>query len=177
MERARDQADNRRLGINAYIAGDIKVFRASERSTLRRCLELRPRCGVLQQRRRASGTGGGLEAPERFAVRWHEDEANRRRRRNASVMGGVEGNGDGGETVVGKPRSKQERDSSQGIKQGTTPTTVLDRTRPCHRILLRVLRRWSCCVFLFFFVLYVLLSVASPPGGHDSDTTTAAEEA
>ena len=36
-----------------------------------------------------------LEAAERFMVRWHENDATLSRKRHASVMGGVQGNGQG----------------------------------------------------------------------------------
>ena len=45
-----------------------------------------------------------LEAAERFMVRWHENDATLSRKRHASVMGGVQENGKGGASVVGKPR-------------------------------------------------------------------------
>ena len=77
-------------------------------------MELRPRCGKLHQRRRASGTRGVLEADERVTVRWHENEAKLSRKRHASVMGGVQGKGEGLEksrretTVDGKGRKEME---------------------------------------------------------------------
>ena len=36
-----------------------------------------------------------LEASKRFMVRWHEDETKSSRKRHASVMGGVQVNGEG----------------------------------------------------------------------------------
>ena len=38
---------------------------------------------------------GVLEAAERFMVKWHENEATLSRKRHASVLGGVQGNGAG----------------------------------------------------------------------------------
>ena len=41
------------------------------------------------------GYRGVLEAPERFMARWHEDEATSSKQRQASIMNGVQGNGQG----------------------------------------------------------------------------------
>ena len=66
----------------------------------------------------ASKTGkwylGVLEAAERFTARWHENEEELSRKRHASVMGGVQGKGEGlgksrRETAVdGKGRKEME---------------------------------------------------------------------
>ena len=60
-----------------------------------------------------------LEAAERFMVRWHENDATLSRKRHASVMGGVQGNGQGRgksrrETTV--DGSRKEIDGGQGTR-------------------------------------------------------------
>ena len=78
------------------LVDDLRVLQATEgpRNPPRWCLELRPRCGKWQQRSRASDTRGVLEAAERFMARSHEDKATLSRQRQASIMGGVQGNGE-----------------------------------------------------------------------------------
>ena len=61
----------------------------------------------------ASKTGkwylGVLEAAERFTARWHENEEELSRKRHASVMGGVQGKGEG----LGKSRRETAVDESK----------------------------------------------------------------
>ena len=41
-------------------------------------------------------------------VRWHKDEADASRKRHASAVGGAQGNGKGGATVVRKQQLRQQ---------------------------------------------------------------------
>ena len=77
-------------------------------------MELGRCCCSWQQTKTGKWYLGVLEAAERFTVRWHENEAKLSRKRHASVMGGVQGKGEGLEksrretTVDGKGRKEME---------------------------------------------------------------------
>ena len=84
---------------------------------------------------------GVLEGAVRFMVRWHENEATLSRKRPASIMGGVQGNGEERgnfrrETAVDESRKDMARRGSK------VPSRLVSRTRLCYsyRRLLRLLR-------------------------------------
>ena len=71
---------------------------------------------------------GVLEVAERFTVRWHENEAKLSRQRHASVVRGVQGNGQGG----GDSRRETAADKSRKeMAAATRPTSRYSRTCIC----------------------------------------------
>ena len=77
---------------------DFRVFRALEGSTKHCPLVFGVETAVWTVAAKKAGKWywGVLEAAERFMVKWHKDEADLRRKRHASAVGGTQGNGKGG---------------------------------------------------------------------------------
>ena len=80
------------------------MFRATEGSTEHSPLTLGVETTLWQVAAKKAGKcyRGVLEAAECFMVRWQRNEAKLSRKRHVSVMGGVQGNGEG-EQSKGKP--------------------------------------------------------------------------
>ena len=58
----------------------------------------------------------GGPGSSRFMVRWHENEATLSRKHQASIMGGVQGNGEGrGNRVVGKPIDERRKEIADRV--------------------------------------------------------------
>ena len=99
---------------------DLTVFRATEGSTERSPLVFGVDTAVWTVAAKKAGKWyrGVLEEAERFVVKWHNDWAELSKRRHASVVGGAQGNGMGGEQHSQENRGcrKQKGDSRQGSK-------------------------------------------------------------
>ena len=77
---------------------DVKVFRATEGSTEHCTLVFGVDTAVWTVPANKTGKWyrGALEAAERLIVQWHKDEGDASRKRQASAVGGAQGNGSGG---------------------------------------------------------------------------------
>ena len=88
------------------LVDDLRALRATEGSTEHSPLVFGVETALWPMSAKKAGNWyrGILEAAEQFMVRWHENEAKVSRKRHASVMGGVEGNG--------KERGKSRRETA-----------------------------------------------------------------
>ena len=92
------------------------MFRATEGSTEHSPLTLGVETTLWQVAAKKAGKcyRGVLEAAECFMVRWQRNEAKLSRKRHVSVMGGVQGNGEG----RGKSRKEDVVDESRKEQTG-----------------------------------------------------------
>ena len=67
---------------------------------------MKPNSDDTEKRCEFKGHGGS--SCEWLMVRWHKDEADASRKRHASAVGGAQGNGKGGATVVRKQQLRQQ---------------------------------------------------------------------
>ena len=92
------------LAYSRCIIEDLREFRATEGSAEHSPLVFGVETALWSTAAKKAGKWyrGVLEAAERFMVRWHEDDAQLKRQRRESAVGGAQGNGGRGGIKSGR---------------------------------------------------------------------------